>query len=354
MLSSSLLVRAATTIVKNASSTTTTTTTTNTNSTVPPAASNESDKKKCHEAFVRFLKTNKANLDGVALRPSTEQYRGLIAMRKFREGTTVLSVPMHTLSITVDRLLQSEHLRSLHPPTLDDVRRLMTARSIKDPVLFEQVYLALLLAGERLNLNSFFTPYFDVLPYPAVDDEAVMRLHKDVLDPLQLVEWDDHQREWLTIFRTLVRRWGTKSPPIEVCYWAWRTVLSRMHMLPDRGLAPAELGSNLNYFALSTFERAERQTRILKRIRATIGSVFGNDNAAEDYRLVPTLVPLLDMTNHLSSGNVSVEVQPRGERGSCVELQAVREIESGEEIGFCFNRSQGPAFTLYRFGFLPV
>ncbi|ORC88936.1 uncharacterized protein TM35_000141470 [Trypanosoma theileri] len=348
MLSSSLIVRTAATTIKNASINTTNTTA------VPPAASKDSSQKERHEAFTRFLTANKANFDGVALCPSTDQYRGLMAIRKFREGTTVLSVPMHTFSITADRLLKSEHLRSLNPPTLDDVRRLMTARSIKDPVLYEQVYLALLIAGERLNLNSFFTPYFDALPYPAIDDEAVMRLHKDVLDPLQLVEWDDHQREWLTIFRTLVRRWGTKSPPIEVCYWAWRTVLSRMHMLPDRGLAPAEVGSNLNYFALSTFERAERQTRILKRIRATIGSVLGNDNAAEDYRLVPTLVPLLDMTNHLSSGNVCVEVQPRGEMGSCVELQAVREIESGEQIGFCFNRSQGPAFTLYRFGFLPL
>ncbi|KEG09622.1 hypothetical protein DQ04_04931030 [Trypanosoma grayi] len=288
------------------------------------------------------------------VRPGAEQSRGLIAARNFREGTTVVSVPLHTFAITADRLLTSEHLRSLNPPTLDDVRRFLTARSVKDPVLWEQVHLALLIAGERLNLDSFFTPYFEVLPHPAVNDEAVMRLHKDVLDPMQLVEWDDHQREWVTVFRTLVQRWGSKSPPVEICYWAWRTVLSRMHMLPDRGLAPAEVGSTLNYFALSTFERAERQTRILKRLRTVIGAVFGNDNAAEEYRLVPTLVPLLDMTNHLSSGNVSVEVQPRPGKGSCAELQAVREIQSGEEIGLCFNRSQGAAFTLYRFGFLPL
>ncbi|EAN85583.1 hypothetical protein C3747_133g49 [Trypanosoma cruzi] len=307
-----------------------------------------------HETFMRFLTANKAKFDGVDVRPSAEQSRGLIATRKFREGTTVLSVPMHTFAISAERLLEGEHLRSLHPPTLDEVQSFLTACSIKDPVLCEQVFLALLVAGERLDPKSFFTPYFDSLPYPAVNDEAVMSLHKDVLDPMQLVEWDDHQREWITVFRTLARRWGDKAPPVELCYWAWRTVLSRMHLLPDRGLAPAELGSTLNYFALSTFERAERQTRLLKRIRAMVGAVFGNGNAADDYRLVPTLVPLLDMTNHLPSGNVSVEVQPRPEVGSCAELQAVREIQAGEEIGLCFNRSHRPAFTLYRFGFLPI
>ncbi|RNF02020.1 hypothetical protein TraAM80_06635 [Trypanosoma rangeli] len=310
--------------------------------------------KHQHEAFMRFLTANKASFDGVDLRPSVEQSRGLFATRKFREGTTVLSVPMHTFAINAERLLAGERLRALHPPSLEDVQRLLTARSIKDPVLCEQVHLALLVAGERMDPSSFFTPYFDILPCPAVNDEAVMRLHKDVLDPMQLVEWDDHQREWVSVFRTLARRWGDKSPPVEVCYWAWRTVLSRMHLLPDHGLAPAEVGSTLNYFALSTFERAERQTRWRKRIRAAIGAVLGDPNAAEDYRLVPALVPLLDMTNHLSSGNVSVEVQPRPVVGSCAELQAVRVIEAGEEIGLCFNRSHRAPFTLYRFGFLPV
>ncbi|RNF16804.1 uncharacterized protein Tco025E_05034 [Trypanosoma conorhini] len=311
-------------------------------------------RKRQHEAFMRFLTANKASFDGVDVRPSVEHSRGLFATRPFREGTTVLSVPMHTLALSAERLLAGERLRALQPPSLEDVQRLLTARSIKDPVLGEQVHLALLVAGERMDPGSFFAPYLDALPCPAVNDEAVMRLHKDVLDPMQLLEWDDHQREWVGVFRALARRWGEKSPPVEVCYWAWRTVLSRMHLLPDRGLAPAEVGSALNYFALSTFERAERQTRWRKRIRAAIGAVLGDANAADDYRLVPTLVPLLDMTNHLSSGNVSVEVQPRPEVGSCAELQAVRAIEAGEEIGLCFNRSHGAPFTLYRFGFLPV
>lgn len=312
------------------------------------------EQKTHYDAFMQFILSNKASFDGVCVRPSADHCRGLVATRTFREGTTVLSVPMHALAINAERLLASEHIRSLNPPKYDDVRCLLTARSIKDPVLCEQVHLALLVAGERLNPNSFFAPYFNLMPCPAINDEAVMLLHKDVLDPLQLLEWDDHQREWVTVFRTLARRWGPQGPPVEVCYWAWRLVLSRMHMLPDRGLAPAVRGSTLNYFALSTFARAERQAKLMKRVKAMFGAAFGNDYAAEEYRLVPTLLPLLDMAGHLSCGNVSVEVHPRPAVGSCAELQAVREIQAGEEIGLCFNRSHSPAFTLYRFGFLPV
>nr|CCC89370.1 unnamed protein product [Trypanosoma congolense IL3000] len=310
--------------------------------------------RQSHEAFMKFLASSGAVLEGVAVCPSAEQCRGLVATRPFREGTTVLSVPMSTLSITADRLLNTDFIQSLHPPARDDVRRLLTTRGFKDPVLCDQVHLALLLAGERINSNSPFAPYFDVLPHPAINDGAVIQRYKDVLDPTQLLEWDDHQRDWVTVLRELSERWGTAGPPLEVCYWAWRIVLSRMHMLPDRGLAPGDMGSKLHYSALATYGRAERQTRILKRLRATIGAVFGSDSAAEDYRLVPTLLPLLDMTNHLPSSNVSVEVQPRGDRGSCGELQALREIQAGEQIGLCFNRTHGISFTLYRFGFLPL
>ncbi|CAJ16428.1 uncharacterized protein TEOVI_000271600 [Trypanosoma equiperdum] len=310
--------------------------------------------KEAYEALMKFLTSSGATFEGVAVRPSAEQCRGLIATQTFREGTTILSVPMTTLSITADRLLNTDFIRSLNPPTRDDVRRLLMARGVNDPVLCDQVHLALLVAGERINVHSPFAPYFDVLPYPAIDDTAVIQRYKDVLDPTQLLEWDDHQRDWVTVLRALTDQWGNAGPPVEVCYWAWRTVLSRMHMLPDRGLAPADVGSSLHYSALATYGRAERQTRIMKRLRATIGAVFGSDGVAEDYRLVPTLLPLLDMVDHLPSSNVSVEVQPRGDRGSCGELQALREIQAGEHIGFSFNRSQGIPFTLYRFGFLPL
>ncbi|EPY25903.1 hypothetical protein STCU_06419 [Strigomonas culicis] len=229
----------------------------------------------------------------------------------------------------------------------------MTARSILDPVLYEQVHLALLLAAEHMHTESPLNPYLNILPHPAMDDAAVIAQYKDAIDPMLLVEWDDYQREFLAVLRILLRRWGPAAPPVELAYWALRTVFSRMHMLPSHGLAPEDVGSTLNYSALSTVDLANRRTQWRRRIKGTFGALMGNLSAAEEYRLVPTLVPLIDMTPHLPSTNVQVEVGTRPGLGSCVELRALREIEKGERIGMRFNTTQSPAFLLYRFGFIP-
>ncbi|EPY39521.1 hypothetical protein AGDE_04153 [Angomonas deanei] len=241
----------------------------------------------------------------------------------------------------------------MKPPTFDDVRRVMAARSVRDAALYEQVYLALLVAGEHLNPDSPLNRYFNLLPHPAMDDALVIRRHKETLDPMLLVEWDDYQKEFLAILHILLKKWGPQAPPIEVAYWAFRTVLSRMHLLPHKGMAPEDVGSSLNYTALTVFDEADRQTRWTKRIKTMLGMALGNINAAQEFYLVPTLVPLIDMTGHLPSSNVQVEVHKRKGLGSCVELQAVRLIEKGEEIGLRYNTSQSPAFLMYRFGFIP-
>lgn len=60
----------------------------------------------------------------------------------------------------------------------------MSANSIHDPILYEQVYLALLLAGERMNEQSRFRDYFNMLPHPAINDADVIAHYKHILDPL--------------------------------------------------------------------------------------------------------------------------------------------------------------------------
>lgn len=304
--------------------------------------------------FCTFMKGSRASLDGVAVRPREGDCRGLYATSIFGEGTTVLSVPLHNLGISADRLLQSSaQLQSLKPPSLDEVRHLMSARSIQDTVLYEQVYLALLLAAEHMQANSTLNTYLNILPHPAINDAAVIAANKRSVDPMALLEWDGYQKELLAVLHIVLRRWGPRAPPVEVAYWALRTVLSRMHMLPVHGVAPEDVGSSLNYTALSTVDRADRQRKWRRRVRAVWGALRGQLSAGEDYRLVPTLVPLLDMAGHLPSGNVRVEVTTRSGIGSCVELRALRKIQSGEEIGLRFNSSQSPAFLLFRFGFIP-
>ncbi|KAG5480068.1 hypothetical protein LSCM1_06493 [Leishmania martiniquensis] len=306
-------------------------------------------------ALCKLMRAAGAEFRCVAVDPNEEQCRGIVAKCAIREGTTVVSVPLKCCGISSEQLQGSAFVQATEPPTLDVVRHLMNTRSIRDPVMHEQVYLALLVAADHMNPNSPRCSYYDLLPHPAIDDALVIQRHKDVLDPLILVEWDDYQREMLSILQHLLRRWNSPlAPPIQVAYWALRTVLSRMHMLPKAGLAPQQMGSTLSYTALSTVDQADLQTRWRRRFKSMLSSLTGNPVDAEEYHLVPTLVPLLDMTPHIPSSNVQVEVNTRDASiGGCAELRAVRNIDAGETIGLRFNASQAPAFLLFRFGFIP-
>ncbi|KAG5506507.1 hypothetical protein JKF63_06010 [Porcisia hertigi] len=291
----------------------------------------------------------------IAVSPNEEQCRGLVAKCAIREGTTLMSIPLQRCGISSEQLKKDEYVQAMRPPSLDVVRHIMSARSIRDPVMYEQMYLALLIAADHMNPASPRSEYYNLLPHPAVDDALVIQRHKDVLDPLLLVEWDDYQKEMLSILHHLLRRWDSSlTPPIQIAYWALRTVFGRMHMLPKAGLAPQQVGSTLSYTAMSTVDRADLQTRWTRRFKTILSSLMGNPADAEEYHLVPTLVPLLDMTPHIPSSNVQVEVNTRDARvGGCAELRAVRDIDAGETIGLRFNSSQAPAFLLFRFGFIP-
>ncbi|CUF70926.1 Hypothetical protein, putative, partial [Bodo saltans] len=381
-----------------------------TQSTTTPVPQKDFWKQVSVPKFEQWLRSSGIRLEdfGVALALDPTGARGLVATRPFREGVTVLSVPMSNFALSAASLLEKSATiqRNLSAiPTFDDVRREMTVFSVRDPILLQQMYLAVLLAAERYeaavvpssSAAKQYGPYFDVLPHPAVNDAVVMGLHKDVLDPMQLMEWDDHQRVFLTVCRHLHEVWVARSksssaaaysgdrssssrasggggaapsavvPPVEVLYWAFRTVISRMHLLPDRGLAPPASHTTptnrtltLNYESYAALKAISENESFFQRSVSKFKGLFGTREdrdvglGASDFRLVPTLVPLIDFCGHVSSSNVSVEVQPRPEVGSCVELQAVSPIAKGETIGMCLNRSQSIAFTLYRFGFLPV
>jgi hypothetical protein len=363
--------------------------------TKPPRVLSSTDnwRSVCVPNFEKWLATSGIRLEeqGVALALDATGARGLVATKPFREGVTVLSVPMSRFAMSASSLLENSatiQQRLTVLPTFDDVRKEMTVFSVRDPVLHQQMYLAVLLAAERYEAAmtaasstsaQLFGAYFDVLPHPAVNDTGVIALHKDVLDPMQLMEWDDHQRVFLTVCRHLHEIWVSRSsasqnksstspvPPVEVLYWAFRTVLSRMHLLPDRGLsAPSSTVTatnrklTLNYESYAALKAVAEQESFIRRSAKKLKNLFSTRTDSEvglgssEFRLVPTLVPLIDMCGHVSSSNVSVEVQPRPEVGSCVELQAVSGIAKGETIGLTLNRSQSIAFTLYRFGFLPV
>lgn len=298
--------------------------------------------------FEQWLAKSGAKVDNVLLRPSADQCRGLVARKRIRPGQPVVSIPLDRMSINAATLMKSPRVEKLLPPSHDTVKETLILFGVNDPGLVDQFHLALLIAAERCSPDSPFAPYFDSLPHPAVDDASVMRIHKDFLDAEQLLEWDDHQRVFVSVMRKLRSKWGAAAPPEQIVYWAWRTVLSRQLMMPNRGLAKEE--AKLNFQSLFTLNSTDYT--LGHRLSQLWTSV--TKPAEVDFRLVPTLVPVVDMVSHNSSGNVSIEVYPRPELGSCAELQAIADIREGENITICFSRVHSIPFTLYRFGFLPV
>ena len=329
------------------------------------------------DRFEHWLNANNAVWAGNAVVQLTvsgrdaEMRRGLVATKNFRSGMTIMALPMQNMVLSNATLTAAHRNRAnsmrqdeaaLLPP-IDEttVHQLLISRGVADPGICPQVYLALLLAAERMQADSFYAPYLDLLPYPAVPDAAVMRLHKEILSPMDLLEWDDHQREFNTSIRTIHARWEHASPaaapPLEVLYWALRTIFARHFQLPDKGLTPMAAGSKLDYMSFQNLKMLVTDSSRLRRLVQKVKSCLPQseaDSAFTNYQLVPTLVPLLDLTGHRMPSNVITEVRPRAELGSCVELQAVSDIKEGDELVASYNRCHSIAFTLYRFGFLPV
>eukprot|EP00658_Telonema_sp_P-2_P014821 TRINITY_DN15660_c0_g2_i1.p1 TRINITY_DN15660_c0_g2~~TRINITY_DN15660_c0_g2_i1.p1 ORF type:complete len:219 (+),score=34.89 TRINITY_DN15660_c0_g2_i1:85-741(+) len=164
----------------------------------------------------------------------------LYAKKRIMPGETLVSLPMFNLALNTTSLLQySPAVQKAEPPQLDAIKRNLMVRGVRDPVLFQLMHLSLLVTAERNDPNSFFAPYFDVLPYPAVDDKLVMTTYKNVLDAPAILEWGEQRQEFGILCKKLADTWGDKCPHPVLLDWAWRTTLGRQHMLPDRGLTPS-------------------------------------------------------------------------------------------------------------------
>ena len=320
--------------------------------------------------------------------------RGLIANLEVPAGTIMASIPMHTLALSSRTLTASLERHSISrfgqressvangpqhgwyfPPFSPEyVMKFLYGRGIADPSVYPQVFLAMLLAAERMQPDSGFGPYLDFLPHPAIDDTAVMMLHKDMLDPTQLLEWDSHQHEFTSIVKLLHAQWehllkhsaqrppvanlDELVPPVQVMYWAVRTVFARHFQLPRDGITPRDAGSKLDMYTFGSVKEATTDTsalsRLIAKVKQAVQPQTEQREAFNNYQLEPMLVPLVDIVGHVAPANVAFGVNARPGLGPCVELTAVDRIKEGEEIGAPYNSCHSVAFTLYRFGFLPI
>lgn len=278
----------------------------------------------------------------VNLRPSDG--RGLFATQAHRQGTTIVSVPLRNAfhAKGIEALPSTATARVPPQKVVNDV---MLNNGVVDTYVALQMHLALLLAAERMDPDSHFAPYFDVLPHPAIDEALVAERHANVLDARQKLEYADHVRNYHALLVQCAERWDAAArPPVQVLDWAWRTVLQRQHLLPEHGAPPARMRrlGFVSWFLL----RGDQSMFARVKSRLT-----GQD---ADPVLVPTLVPLLDTLAHGPTGNATVEVANRGDFGVCAEVQLLADVQKGEELLLTFSRAHSMPMTLYRFGFVPL
>ncbi|KAK7201901.1 SET domain containing protein [Novymonas esmeraldas] len=166
-----------------------------------------------------------------------------------------------------------------------------------------------------------------------------------------------------------------KPPPsLEDVEWALRTVLSRQRMLPRLRVhrAPFERlrdenveGEELDLFGAAVMRGKHAfYTHVLRAVdedRLRVNEV--------DPTAVPTVVPLLDMLSHPPGGvantSYSVEAAEEGSSGDGIAssttsstfrvvVRATDDIEEDEELTLPYVKCYSVAYTLYRYGFLPL
>lgn len=321
------------------------------------------DKARC-DRFEAWCKTRGITYDGVCLNIHEDTGRGMKAIRKFYTGQTVVRVPLHPCTISEETLVPeggekkgadkrwaSDALIAANVPSLERVKSVMMLHGCHDPMMYRHFHLALAVAVERMNPNSEFAPYFDILPHPAIDDELVMALHKDSLNLGQKIEWQDFLNEFHLMTKEMCSRWP-QHPPEQVILWAWRTVLARNNPFPNRKFEQNMTKGKLHFSSVFELNRAKNYFQKLK------SKYVDGEKFVEEYQLIPTLTPVVDLVSHVATGNVSIdmrtETNPDGSQTPFIELLATTTIMPGDVIGYRFARTHGVPFTLFRFGFLPL
>lgn len=286
----------------------------------------------------------------------------------------------------------------------------------RDPYYGVQFDLALLLAWERCAPTSVVGPYLNTLPVPAIDDTAVLEAHCDSLTSSQAREYKEFGRDFVSTLLRLRASWveavdklpidaALKAeakglvPPVGVLEWAFRIVLSRMTPMPTNGVAPAP-----SCFKGSAFN----SVNYVEWFRLT----------EREHQLLPTLLPMFDLVDHSPDPTVQLDLilrvpgdnvdtsraaikarekfgpKPKRQRivaprstldvwirqlrqsvlggkgfddaaadpdagvpeGSVphVELRAMRDLEADEPLTVSYSTVSSWAFTLYRYGFVPM
>lgn len=179
-------------------------------------------------------------------------------------------------------------------------------------------------------------------------------------------------------------------PSLDAIEWAFRVVISRQKMLPHLRLRRHELQENddtaVEGEKLDAFARGVMRAKyaVYRHLFRAMDVDPLQVNRASDSSLLPTVVPLIDMLQHPPGGvgntayDVVVEVAKNaatdhdttsatatatpslvgvaatGESSIRLVLRATEDIEADEELTLVYSKCYSIAYTLYRYGFLPL
>jgi hypothetical protein len=335
------------------------------------------------------------------LRGSTSH--GLFARRSFQKGDVVLAFPSSTsttpsssssssssgeplwgLHINSETLkLHSKHAQARGVPSLETVNAIVSKRfsgldPTAHPLFVDQIYASLFLACEKAaGEDSELYPWIRVLP-SAWDDEYIKELHRGILEPMALLEYDDHRNRFEAHLRLIHDKWAEETrPPLDDLFWAMRAILSRQQLLPKFRRSGAldafkqflEPPQDLISKSEAFWSRHVNAVRLFF-FRHICGVIDESKLVSNEFdpSTIATVTPLLDMIHHdPKGGNVRWVVEDddndevEGAQTSKspryppeVLLVATKDIAQGSELLSCFTRCYSVAYTLFRFGFLPL
>ncbi|XP_055680235.1 actin-histidine N-methyltransferase [Lutzomyia longipalpis] len=264
------------------------------------------NRSQCIEAFCNWARENGAEFEGVTISEFPGYGMGLEATKDQEEGAIFIRIPKKML-------MGLDNVNTAIAPMMSEMPMIQSMSNIK---------LAFWLLVEKLNPNSSWKPYLDILPekYSTVMNFSVNEMQElkgSSAMPGVLAQCKNIARQYAFIRKyidnikedafdatllTLKERFS-----FDLYCWAVSTVMTRQNLVP-----------------MDFTDKGETQTQ-----------------------MSPTLIPLWDMANH-AQGSITTVYNPETE---CIESSLLRKCQRGEQI-FIFYGPRSNADFLMHNGFV--
>ncbi|KAG4074422.1 hypothetical protein HA402_000401 [Bradysia odoriphaga] len=256
----------------------------------------------CIEKFVEWAKTNGAEFDGIDIAEFPNYELGLAATKDFKQNDLLITIPRKMI-MSLDNVSASV-LPMMSSPIIESM---------------SNVKFAFWLIVEKLNPDSFWKPYLDILPdkYSTVMNFSVAEMQElkgSSALPAALNQCKNIARQYAYINKFVKNRQVDAVDPV-------------FEMLRER------FTYDLYCWAVSTV--MTRQNSIPK--------VSPDNNTEVEAQPTPALIPLWDMANH-TEGVVSSSFNEETDR---IESAAFMDFRKGEQIFIYYGSRNNTNFLIH-------